>query len=180
MEEVRYQEMKNEYIKNIIEHMTETGDMFTHIALFGTKKDLDNKEGIIHIPISSDFLKSAESKNIFFTDVAPTIAKKLKEEFEIYSSCFTSEAWIRKGSKDDDFDEVMSKAVKEEVLVIIYFTQKDGIRTEIYDVERVGKKVNEDGELVDIVNLKYNEEFSKIEDRQVGETPMVIALKSFV
>ena len=180
MDHLEYLEMKNDYIENIVAHMQDSGGMFTHIALFGIKKDSENQKGIVHIPISSDFLESQKTKSIFFKEVVPKIAKKVKEEFDIYSSCFTSEAWVRKTDIDSDISELMDSPIKQEALIIIHVNDEEGIVSEMYDIERLGKKVNESGDLVDIVNLNYNEKFSKMDDSNISETPMISALKLFI
>lgn len=180
MDQIKYQEVKKDYIDNIVRHIQDVGNMFTHIALLGVKKNSDGQVGIIHIPIDSSFTADRESKKEFFTEVVPKVAKKVKEEFDIYGSYFTSEAWMRIGGKDQDFEEAMSTAIKEEVLIIIGYTVKTGLTSEIYNIERNGKKVNSDGDLVDIVTLVYNEDVSEKGDGTISDTYMTESLKLFL
>ena len=65
MTEEKYQEIKESYIKNIKRFMTDMGGVFPHISVFGSHKDGDEKDAIIHIPIPDEFMKSDADALLF-------------------------------------------------------------------------------------------------------------------
>lgn len=154
MTEEKYQELKEEYVGNIKQFMTDIGSIFPHITVFGNHKDEEeNKDAIVHIQVPEEFMKSEQMKETFVQDVVPKIADKIREKFIPYGVAWTSEAWVRTAQKDqvvpDNWKELPIE--KEVLLVSMEFIHKK--ETIIYEIKRNGKQVNEEGELVDHIDL---------------------------
>ena len=160
MTEERYNDLKEGYVNNIKKFITEMGDIFPHITVFGLHKEDQSRNAIIHIPIEDEYMRSEERKEAFINEVLPQIAKKLKEQFIPEGVAWTSEAWVREAEKDagvpDNWKEL---PIKREVLFInLEFEHKKEMI--VYEIKRVGKQVNEDGDIVDHVDL-IEQDFSK-------------------
>ena len=153
MTEEKYQELKEEYVGNIKKFMTDLGSMFPHISVFGDHKDEEKKDAIVHIQVPEEFMKSEQMKETFVRDVVPKIAEKIREKFIPYGVAWTSEAWVRTAQKDqgvpDNWKELPIE--KEILLVNMEFTHKKEMV--IYEIKRNGKQVNENGDLVDHIDL---------------------------
>lgn len=152
-ESVMYDDLKKAYIENIKEYVKENGNMFAHISVFAKHKT-DDKNGIIHIPINGEFLESEESKDRFINEVVPQIAKKIREDFTTYGVAWVSEAWIRKADASEK--ETLSNWKKipitgEVLLISMQFNDKKEVIT--FDILRDGKQVNDEGDLIDKVEL---------------------------
>lgn len=159
MTQEKFLEIKEGYVKNIKRFISETGDIFPHITVFALSKKNESENAIIHIPIDEHFLSSEEAKDKFIDDVIPEVAKELKKEFIPEGIAWTSEAWIRVFDKSEGIpDDWKSKTPKKEVVMInLQFPKwKEFI---VYEIKRLGKQVNEDGDLVDYVEL-VEEDFS--------------------
>jgi hypothetical protein len=167
------------YLDHIKEYMTESGGLFPHITVFADEKNKKVEEdgkvhkAIIHIPIPSEYMKSDSEKDVFIEEVMPVIFKTLVEKFIPYGIAWASEAWMRVADADKfdpKKDNYKNIPIKKEVLFISIET--DAIsETIIYDIERTGKQVCADGDLVDTINLKEIEEFrtpDKVEGRFAG------------
>lgn len=154
MTEEKYEEIKKDYVSNIRRYMTEMGGIFPHITVFGKHKEpSEGKDAIVHIQVPGDFMKSEEMKETFMEDVLPKISLKIREMMEPYGVAWTSEAWLRSMEKDDKLpDNWKDLPIKKEILLVsMEFTHKK--EAFVYEIKRLGKQVNEDGELVDHVDL---------------------------
>ena len=153
MTDERYNDIKEGYLKNIKRFLTEMGDIFPHITVFGLHKSDQDKSAIIHIPIDEKFMSSEERKDEFIDQVIPEVAKKIKEEFIPEGVAWTSEAWIRESPIDKGIPNDWKKLpIKKEVLFInMEFENRKEII--VYEINRNGKQVNEDGDIVDHVEL---------------------------
>lgn len=154
MTEEKYQEIKADYISNIKRVMCELGNMLPHISVFGAHKDEDEeKDAIVHIEVPTEFMRSEEMKESFVEEVIPAVAKKVREKFIPYGIAWTSEAWVRTATKEegvpDDWKELPIE--KEILMVSMEFSHKKEMI--VYEIKRSGKQVNEDGELVDHIDL---------------------------
>jgi hypothetical protein len=150
--EEQYQEIKTKHVEHVKRYMREMGGIFPHITLYSKRKS-ENEDVIIHIPIPDELMKSEELKDKFVTDIVPQLAKQLQKDFEIYGVAWTCEAWVRKSSKEDALpDNWKDIPIDGEILMVnIEFENKNEMI--IYDVERTGKQVTEDGDIVDHVDL---------------------------
>lgn len=153
MTEERYLDLKTGYIKNITRFLKEQGDIFPHITVFGLHKEDQDKNAIIHIPIDDEFMKSEERKDVFIDQIIPQIAKQIKEQFIPEGVAWTSEAWIRESPVDKEVPNNWKELpIKKEVLFInMEFENKKEMI--VYEIKRMGKQVNEDGDIVDHVEL---------------------------
>jgi hypothetical protein len=153
MTKEKYEEIKKGYLENIKRYMLSVGGLFPHVTVFGAHKDDENKDAIIHIPIPDEFLKSEDTKDEFVNTVLPEVAKTVKTKFIPYGVGWASEAWVRTSSKDDKIpDNWKDLPIKKEVL-FINLEFEDKTEAIMYEIKRLGKQVNEDGDLVDHVDL---------------------------
>ena len=159
MTKEEYVILKDEYIDHIKEFITEHGQLFSHITVFGklkTPKDEDEKKpAMIHIIIPPDFMKNDDSKDMFINKLLPEVSKELNKDFLIYGTVWSSEAWMRIAGADFDIDKDDFRDIpgKKEV-VIISFESEDLDETFIYDIKRTGKQITSDGKLVDTIVLE--------------------------
>ena len=163
MTEEQYVKIKDAYLENIKRYMLSSGSLFAHITVFGQHKDGDDKDAIIHIPIPDEFMKSEERKDKFMDDVFPEIASTIKKKFIPYGIGWAAEAWVRVLSKDEKMpkDWKSIPIAKEVVLVQLEFKEKK--EAIVYEIKRLGKQVNEDGDLVDQIDLIEDPNYSSPE-----------------
>ena len=161
MENAQYEELKEEYIKHLIDVISETGGLFPHITIFADilnpKEEEKDKPAIIHIPIPDKFMTDDKSKDEFIDEIIPDIFKDLKKKFEPHGVAWSSEGWMRQLDKSDKMpDDYKKLPIKKEVIIVTLGT-KDKEEVIIYEVKRQGKQVNSDGDLVDIVKLEKHD-----------------------
>ena len=164
MTEEKYQELKKEYVNNIKRVMTELGGIRPHITVFGSHIDekQKDKDALIHIEVRDEFMRSETMKEGFVQVIIPEIAGKIKEMVVPYGVAWTSEAWVRTATKEQGVpDNWKELPIEREILMIsMEFTHKKEML--IYEIKRKGKQVNEDGDLVDHIDL-IEEDFSSVE-----------------
>lgn len=178
MTEEKYQEIKDAYVSNIKRVMTEVGNMFPHVSVFAThkNKEEEQKDAIVHIQVPDQFMRSEEMKEAFVQEMLPAVAEKIKEKFVPYGVAWTSEAWVRTATKDQGVpDNWKEMPIEKEILMISmeFINKKEML---IYKIERNGKQVNEDGDLVDHIDL-IEEDFSGAESMTGRFTGL---LKNFI
>lgn len=151
-----YQNLKNQYIVNITESLVETGEFPTQISVFGTHRSEEMKDvdGVIHIPIPSEFMKSGEQKDLFMTKMLPQIAEKVKEFIIPCGIAWASEAWLRTLSKDSEVPENWKEIPIEKEVLIVNLDFGEITEMLMYEIMRKGKQVNSSGILVDHIELK--------------------------
>jgi len=146
--------LKEDYLKHIQRFMSEAGNLFPHLTVFAESKE-DNKPSIIHVPIPDDFLNDDESKDLFIDEIAPDMMIEIKKKFYPLGIAWASEAWVRtmdKNATEDDLKNYRDLPIKKEV-VIVTIESKDQQQCIVYDIIRKGMKVNDEGDLSDIVEL---------------------------
>lgn len=155
MTEQEYIEIKNGYIEFVTKFITKNGGLGASITVLGTHKE-DGKNAVVHVPIPDKFIKTDKGKDEFVDEVLPEIAKKILEEFTADAVAWASEAWLRVLEKDSsdtkDLNDWKKLPIKKEVL-IINIEHETGSNTFIQEIVRKGKQVNEDGDLVDLIEL---------------------------
>lgn len=155
MTEQEFIEIKKGYVDFITKFMIKNGELGPSITVIGTHKE-DGNNAIVHVPIPGKFMKSDESKDEFIDEILPEIAKKIAEDFTANAIAWASEAWLRvldkKDPKIEDLKDWKSLPVQKEVL-IINIEHETGSNTFVQEIVRKGKQVNEDGELVDHIQL---------------------------
>lgn len=164
MTQEKYEEIKKGYLENIKAYMLSVGGLFPHVTVFGSHKDGNEKDAIIHIPIPDEFLKSEETKDKFIDVVLPDVAETVKERFIPYGVGWASEAWVRSTNKDEKVpDNWKDLPIQKEVLFInLQFENKT--EAIVYEIKRLGKQVNEDGDLVDHIELIEDMSLTGIEN----------------
>lgn len=158
----KLQEIKQRYISHIKEYVIGAGSLFPHISILGTHKNDQEKTAIIHIPIPSKFMEADGKKDEFLEDVLPEIAKKVRESFNIGAVAWAAEAWMRTVSKEEyvpGLTDYKKLPIKKEVIILTFESANDN-QALIFELKRLGKKVNEDGELIDQVELYEQPELS--------------------
>lgn len=173
MTEQEYIEMKNDYMKFVTKFMVENGGLGPSITVLGTHKE-DGLSAVVHVPIPEKFMKNDDSKDEFVDEVLPQIAKKVSEKFNTSAVAWASEAWLRTLEKDKAEEQLANwkeLPIKKEVLIISIESAK-GNETYVREIVRSGKQVNEEGQLVDHIELmevpEYNEGISGGEGRFTG------------
>lgn len=151
MTQEQFEELKTDYIENLEKYISETGELFPHISIFANKKE-DSKLSIIHVPIPDEMM-SERGKDMFIDDIMPSIYKKVKEDFIPYGVGWASEAWLREADKDTDITNWKEIPIKKEVLFISIESESSSSTT-VYEIKRNGKQVTQEGDIVDIVELK--------------------------
>lgn len=164
MTEEKYEELKKEYVDNIKRVMIELGGIRPHLTVFGSHKDeeIKDKDALVHIEVRDEFMRSETMKEGFVQVILPEIAEKIKEMIVPYGVAWTSEAWVRTAAKEQGVpDNWKELPIEKEVLMVsMEFTNKKEML--IYEIKRNGKQVNEDGDLVDHVDL-LEQDFSGAE-----------------
>lgn len=149
------EEFKRDHVQWIQDKMEKEGEIGPMIALLALKKDTDTM-GLVFAPIFGDF--SDERKDEVVKKIIPHLFEQVKEQDMIpYCFSFCSEVWIRKMStKKIDVDKITTDMIKElpktEALLITFET-KETATTFLFDMERTGKSINEEGEVVDQIKL---------------------------
>ncbi len=145
------QDLKDEYITNLKQLMVEAGGMFSHLALFGNKKE-SGERAIVHVVVDAKHTASEEDKENFLIKVLPGIASDIKQDFTLDAVAWTSEAWMR--SSDKDFEgNWQALPIQKEVLIIMY-QEKEAGETMVFEIKRSGKMINSKGDLIDNINLE--------------------------
>lgn len=147
--------------------MIETGELGPSITILGIHKE-DGKNAIVHIPIMEKFMKNEDSKDKFVEEVLPGIAKNIRQDFDIHAVIWAAEAWMRiSDTRGKDPEELLvnwkSIPIKKEVLIISIESENKTEFT-IKEITRKGKQVNEDGELIDKVELIDLEEYNNTKE----------------
>lgn len=153
MTDETFLKLKEEYLESILEATKQSGGLPTHFTLFATqKKETDQKVAVINLTIPTEFFDSDEGKETVVDKIIPLIANKVNREFEVHAIAWVSEAWLREASKDDKIQDYRSLPIKKEVLIISIESEKAS-ESFLYNVARNGHIVNEEGNLIDNIEL---------------------------
>jgi len=157
MTEEEFKVLREDYLELITKMIVESGGLSPSFTVLGTHKP-DGKSAICLVPIDSKYMKDEASKDQFIDNVVPEIAEKVRERIDIRAIGWASEAWMRiADAKTVDPDKIMddwkSIPIKAEIL-IVSIDSEDHKETLIKEIIRKGKQVNEDGHLVDQIELK--------------------------
>ncbi len=168
MTQEEYQNVKESYLTHIKNYMKRTGGLFPHITILADhiEKEEDDKPAVIHIPIPDQFMDSDEGKDEFVDELLPEIIKTVKEKFIPYAIAWSSEAWMRTADKDFDFQKDDYKLLPKKEVLFLSIESKDREETYIYEINRIGMKVTDDGDLCDDIELTEIKEFGNPEHTQ--------------
>jgi hypothetical protein len=154
-----YHDLKEDYIQHILDYVKDNGSLFPHLSVFADikkpKEEEIGKPALIHIPIDDEYMKDDESKDRFVDEILPNLFKELKTRFTPHGVAWAAEAWMRVAEKDFDPSKDNWKAIpiKKEI-IMISVESENANDCFIYEIKRIGKQVNSDGDFVDIVELE--------------------------
>lgn len=162
----QFEEIKTEYLEKMKEHMIAHGELKPSLTLFcDANFDLESEDKpvLLHIVIPDKFMASEESKDYFTNHMLKDIYSKFKDKYKPHAVAWISESWLREIAKEEkevpkDYKKL---PITKEAVIVSIETMED---TEllIYDIHRDGKKVNEEGELIDNIRLQ---ESTKVKDK---------------
>lgn len=154
MTEEQYESLKKSYIGHIQQYIKDVGNLFPHITIFAEHIDKKNtKPAIIHIPISSEYMETDETKDRFLSETVPDIFKTVKEDFIPTGVAWGAEAWVRILEKDEEPPENYETIPISKEVIFLSIETKNKQETIVYDIKRNGKQVNSDGSITDIIEL---------------------------
>lgn len=167
MTKEEYSDLQEDYVQHILDYVKDHGSLFPHISIFADiinpKEEEMGKPALIHIPIDDEYMESEEKKDLFVDEILPTAFEELKKKFTPYGVAWAAEAWLRVADKDFNSSKDNWKAIpiKKEV-IMISIESENGNEFFIYEIRRLGKQVNNHGDLVDIVELeRFDNDFNK-------------------
>lgn len=162
MTEEKFIELKNSHIDDIKKFVQKYGGFSPMITIFADQLEPqegeEDKPAVIHIPIPPDYMANNEGKEEFLTNVLPEIFKTIKEKFVPECVIWTAEAWIRKAKrKVDNVEDINDIPISGEALIISTERKDSTKEFNVYNIKRVGQQVNDDGELVDQIELEEDQ-----------------------
>jgi uncharacterized protein (DUF1330 family) len=164
-----YKNLKNKYVENIQEMWNMFGGVATQISIIGTNinyiegSDDTNKNVIIHIPLINGIMDTTESKLQFVNEILPKLSVELKNRCTIDYVIFATEAWLRQADPEiDDLENWKNIPITKDAFVIIIEGPNNFKEQSIYDIERLGKQINKNGELVDNIKLTLDVESTNL------------------
>jgi hypothetical protein len=164
--------LKNDYVNFVKDTIQEMGELYPSFTIFCELKEKLDEEtdekalGMVHIPIPSSFMEDGDSKDELIAEVLPKIFKEIKKKFIPYALAWSSEVWVKKVSKDEAktqeeaFKIAQEKVNKEEAVFINIQSTYDN-EVLVYHIERNGKQINNEGDLVDKIDLIPSTDFGE-------------------
>lgn len=147
----KFTKLKENYLEMVISGTKDAGGLPPHLTLFGYEKSDEEKQAIIHVPITDD-LMTPEGKTKLFELFIPLLAERVVEKFKIYALAWSSEAWVREANKDQKVENWQEIPIKKEVIIISF---ESTVKNEcvIYEMKRDGHKVSDTGDFIDNIEL---------------------------
>ena len=169
MEDSKLETVIDNYLESVCSDIKEMGGLNPQISFIADHIDPDEDTyAIVHVPIPPELMKTDESKEFLLSNVLPKIIEKAQEKFVIMGVCFSSEAWVRKTvDKSNLPDNWKDLPIEKEIVIITVQTQKLDL-TKIYDIDRTGKVINEEGDLIDDITLTLNTDMSNDDKSSSG------------
>jgi hypothetical protein len=150
---------KLDVIHNVTKTLARSGGLNPEINVLA-KHTVKKEFTVIIVPVPEGVLNSANSKDLF-AKMIPTLFDDIYERgLEPLCYSWSSEAWLRKGNKNEGIPDNWQDLPKIEVLMTTFET-KDSSIMDIYNIKREGKIANEDGNLIDCISLEKNLDFEK-------------------
>jgi hypothetical protein len=176
-----FNDMKDGYIKLVKGLMIENGGLEASITILGTHKS-DQHNAIVHVPIPNKYMKSEEMKDEFINVVVPDISEQINKKFDVKAVAWASEAWVRtldnkNGERTKAPDNWKDLPISMEVLIVTIESEHHN-ESLILEIVRKGKQVNEEGELIDAIELTEHPEYK--EGITTGEGRFTGLYKKFV
>lgn len=149
---------KSDVIHNMTMSLARNGGVDPMINILA-KNTLDKELTVIIVPIPGDALENNDTKEVF-AQVIPTLFDEMyKNNLEPLCYSWSSEAWLRKGNKDEGVPENWRELPKIEVLMTTFET-KDSSIMDIHTIKREGKMADENGNLIDCISLEKDPELN--------------------
>lgn len=174
MTKEQYHDLQEDYIQHVLEYVKDNGSLFPHISIFADiinpTEEQKDKPALIHIPIDDEYMENEDGKEKFVEEILPLTFEELRKKFIPHGVAWAAEAWMRLADKDfnPSKDNWKSIPIRKEV-IMISIESEDGNDFFIYEMKRLGKQINSDGELIDIVELeRFDDEISKKSSTQLG------------
>jgi hypothetical protein len=158
-----YKELVESYLSHIKTYMKDNGGLSPHITVFADNKNPEKDSALnslIHIPIPSEYMETDGDKDILVDEIFPKIFNEINKKFIPYAIAWASEAWLREA--DPNFDvtkENWKKLPIRKEVVFITIEDENLCKTQVYEIKRIGKQVNTNGNLVDEVELEMLQDF---------------------
>jgi hypothetical protein len=151
----KFTKLKKDYLDMIVEGTKEAGGLPPHLTLFGYHKDDEEKQAIIHIPVTDD-LMTPEGKEKLFDFVIPKLAEKVSESFHIYGLAWASEAWVREAGAEKPLDKDWRDIPIKKEVVIVNFESTVKNEFIMFDMVRNGHRISDNGSMIENVELVEN------------------------
>lgn len=153
------EEFKKKHLENIQTLMLNQGGLVPLIAVLCYDTDV-NEPMVMMVPIMTEEFKE-EDKQKVVSMIIPSLFKEMKERHKKpICFSFSSEAWLRKmdishkpESEKKDVPENWRDLPKVEGLITTFETA-DYSELHCSTMNRIGKQINDDGELVDQILLE--------------------------
>lgn len=148
-----YQDMRDTYIELVKKMIVRNGGLSPHITVLGKQKT-DQSQAVVYVQIPDSMMSTEQGKDLFIEKMVPKIAKDVRDKFDIGAVGWASEAWLRVAdiTKPDPLKDWKDLPIKKEVLIMT-LESADENSTFMYEIKRSGKEVNEDGDLIDHIEL---------------------------
>lgn len=150
----QYNQIKVDYVENIKRFIKEVGGVFPHFTVFAKKLRIEEDEkedAIIHIPVPNDYMDEDDKKDMLVDEILPSIYGEICKTFKPYAISWASEAWLRTAT-DKTIKDYKTLPVKKEV-VLITIDGEFGSEMISLEILRKGTIVNDDGEMIDDIQL---------------------------
>jgi hypothetical protein len=154
MNKEEFDKLKEDYINNILDYVKSEGGLFAHISIFAKEKENSNeKPALIHVPLSDNIMEDDEGKDLFIEKILPRLAETITEKFNVFGVAWSSEAWMRVANKEEEVEDFSLLPIDKEVIFITIESVNHDAECIMYEINRNGVSVNEDGDLVDVISL---------------------------
>ena len=151
----------DQYLESLHKFFLDRGEYMAQITIFATSKD--GQLIIMPMILPPQVMQDDQAKDRFIQHELPKIARATVKHLKVEAVLFGTEAWIREAANEEvekiGRENYRQLPITGEV-VIIYVQHEEDEKCHVYDIHRVGKKVNEDGDLFDEVTLTVNDKLT--------------------
>jgi hypothetical protein len=149
---------KSDVIHNMTMSLARNGGVDPMINILA-KNTVEKEFTVIIVPIPGDALKNVGNKEAFAEIIPMLFDEMFKNDLEPLCYSWSSEAWLRKGDKEEGIPEDWRELPKIEVLMTTFET-KDSSIMDIHTIKREGKMADENGDLIDCISLEKDPELN--------------------
>lgn len=149
---------KSDVIHNMTMSIARNGGLDPMINILA--KNTEEKEfTVLIVPIPGDALKNLGNKEAFAKIIPKLFDEMYERGLEPLCYSWSSEAWLRKGNKEEGIPDNWQDLPKIEVLMTTFET-KDSSIMDIHVIKREGKMADENGDLIDCISLEKDPELN--------------------